>query len=65
MEKKIIYLFLLIVDIIIIWVFKKKDVLICWEEYIFLGRRFGDWIMNKNEVSRFFFYVKFSFGFLV
>jgi hypothetical protein len=62
MEKKITYSSSSIVDTIIIWASKKKDVLICWEEYISSGRRFGDWTMNKNEVSRLSSYVKPSSG---
>lgn len=40
------------------WPLEKKDVLICWEEYISSGRRSGDLTMNNNEVSRVFFLCK-------
>lgn len=54
-EKRMTYSSSSILDTTIIWPLKKKkDVLICWEEYISSGRRFGDLTMNNNEVSRVF-----------
>lgn len=61
-EKRITYSSSSIVDAIIIWSSKKKDVLICWEEYISSGRWFGDSTMNNNEVSRLSSYVNPSSG---